>query len=566
MTVSDDHVYLPRHPHDTQVEAAEEVLPSTSRQRAKVEQYIDSCGDDGATDTEIQEALDLRPNSERPRRRELVQDGDVCDSGLRRAALDTGRSSIVWIINRKAAPVATFNDPAPQGVAGPPPPKWAMRGPEHADNYRIKVGRYRDRWYRDPLPADDQWTSTGNDESYPSVSIVKGASGKDWSYTTLKRIAHAPDLEDIAKTGFFERYAKFKVINELDLKAAQRRGTNVHTWAEHIAYKLPQTLDPKGEGGAWFPVVDRLFADLNPELVAAEMVCIDRTLNGVGYGGTSDGIYRIDGKLYMVDWKSRGEDSDHDCYPEEAGQIGGYVGADYMIVADDDLSNPHGAKRIAVPKLDGGLIISIKTDSYEVYPIDLDKAVAHFYAMHGWWVARRTENHISGAKWAPRRATTLQMAQERMEKDAERETARRLSAEGGEPNPEDIKLFELRWELGLTKPGRAWVSRIVAEADEAKASFRLSDYNSQRRADIYCALTEWATTDDFDWNNDEPFLAAVFLAVTASGEEGADNSGSVGEIVGRLTTKQAAHLRAVVTQIAVQPDGETASTAEGSTA
>ena len=153
MTASDDHVYLPHDPTDTQIEAAEEVLPSTSRQRAKVANYIESQGDDGATDTEIQKALDLRPNSERPRRRELVQDGDVCDSGVRRPALDTGRNSIVWITNRKAA-VSTFNDPTPATVAGPPPPKWAMRGPEHADAYRIKVGRFKERWYRDPLPAD----------------------------------------------------------------------------------------------------------------------------------------------------------------------------------------------------------------------------------------------------------------------------------------------------------------------------------------------------------------------------------------------------------------------------
>jgi len=31
-----------------------------------------------------------------------------------------------------------------------------MRGPAHAENYRIKVGRYKDRWYRDPLPAEIQ--------------------------------------------------------------------------------------------------------------------------------------------------------------------------------------------------------------------------------------------------------------------------------------------------------------------------------------------------------------------------------------------------------------------------
>jgi hypothetical protein len=78
---------------------------------------------------------------------------------------------------------AVFNDPEPSGVAGPKPPPTVMRGPEHADNYRIKVGRYKDRWYRDPLPATavPARDAALTDEAYPSVSIVKGASGKDWT-------------------------------------------------------------------------------------------------------------------------------------------------------------------------------------------------------------------------------------------------------------------------------------------------------------------------------------------------------------------------------------------------
>ena len=257
---------------------------------------------------------------------------------------------------RRAHPaVMSFADPDSATVAGPTPPPTVMRGPTHADNYRIKVGRYKDRWYRDPLPADDTWNGTPDTESYPSVSIVKGASGKDWTYTSLKRIAHADDLAELAGKGFYERYERFKVINQLDLSAAMRRGTNVHTWAECIAYGVPQYLNVNGEGGGYFPIVDQLFADLNPKLIAAEFVCIDRELHGIGYGGTSDGIFEIDGKRYMVDWKSRGADSDHGCYPEEAGQIGAYVGCQYIIMADDDPTNPHGAKREQMPKLDGGL-------------------------------------------------------------------------------------------------------------------------------------------------------------------------------------------------------------------
>lgn len=508
---------------------------------------------------------------------------------------------------------ASFNDPEPTGVAGPKPPPTVMRGPEHADNYRIKVGRYKERWYRDPLPATavPAREAALTDEAYPSVSTVKGASGKDWTYTALMRVAHADDLPEIAGKGYFERYERLKVINSLELSAAMRRGTNVHTYAECLAYGVsPWTmLNTASEGAEYFPCVERLFAELSPELFAAEVVAIHRSMHGVGYGGTTDGIFRIFGGLYMVDWKSRRADGDHDCYPEEAGQLGGYTGAEYMIVADDDPANPHGAKRIEVPKLDGGLIISIKPDSYEVYPVDLTKAQDHFEAMHLWWLARSVEGKQVGQKWAPRRAiessndsvpvvaesddddrraalyarydklsaakrgqfnervanidssdldavekllddideppTVLDMAQHRMAKDAQREADRRLADEGGPANPSDVRTFELRWEMGMTKPGQKWIGRVVREACDAHCDFRLSELNSQRRADLYCALTEWCTVDCFDWNDDMAFRAAITTINDVLDAVGLP----LGLLVGSLTTTDAAALRHVVTEI-----------------
>ncbi len=521
--------------------------------------------------------------------------------------------------------MSAIGDPDSATMAGPTPPPTVMRGPAHADNYRIKVGRYKDRWYRDPLPADDRWNGTPDHESYPSVSIVKSASGKDWTYVSLKRIAHADDLAEIAGKGYFERYERFKVINQLDLSAAMRRGTNVHTWAECIAYGVPQYLNQAGEGGAYFPIVDQLFADLNPKLVAAEFVCIHRSLHGVGYGGTSDGIFEIDGKRYMVDWKSRGEDSDHDVYPEEAGQIGGYVGCEYIIIEDDDPSNPHGAKRTDMPKLDGALIVSIKPDSYEVYPIELDRAIDHFHAMHAWWNARRIEGQTTGPKWPPRRAvwngpagagvptinppadpgtlteqleasidhvrkqrlyqrfdkltpkqraefeeqiggidrenldsverllddienppTLLDQARERMAKDAERDAARRLSAEGGPPDPDDVKMFTVAWDFMSTEAKR-WVTKVVEEGIEGGSDFRLTTLSTQRRADLFCALTEWGTHMGAD--DDRAFRAAINVVASTAIVLNHIDTLSTGRLVGSLTTTDAAALRNLVTEI-----------------
>lgn len=80
------------HP-DTSIAAAISVMPRTGTQRRKVLDHIDRCGYEGATDAELQAALDLSGNSERPRRIELVDAGLIVDSGRRRAG------HIVWVLS-----------------------------------------------------------------------------------------------------------------------------------------------------------------------------------------------------------------------------------------------------------------------------------------------------------------------------------------------------------------------------------------------------------------------------------------------------------------------------------
>ena len=80
---------------DTSRAAALEVAPRTGTQRWRVLQFVTACGDDGATDDEIQDALAMSGNTERPRRLELVEGGWIIDSGTRRR--HQGRDRIVWI-------------------------------------------------------------------------------------------------------------------------------------------------------------------------------------------------------------------------------------------------------------------------------------------------------------------------------------------------------------------------------------------------------------------------------------------------------------------------------------
>lgn len=75
---------------DTSRDAALRVPANT--QRAKVLTFLNEHGP--STDPEIADALGLSPNSERPRRVELVSGGYVVDSGLRRE--HHGSPHIVW--------------------------------------------------------------------------------------------------------------------------------------------------------------------------------------------------------------------------------------------------------------------------------------------------------------------------------------------------------------------------------------------------------------------------------------------------------------------------------------
>lgn len=49
----------------------------------------------GATDEQMQDALEMNPNTQRPRRISLVSKGLIVDSGVRRRT-GSGRMAVVW--------------------------------------------------------------------------------------------------------------------------------------------------------------------------------------------------------------------------------------------------------------------------------------------------------------------------------------------------------------------------------------------------------------------------------------------------------------------------------------
>lgn len=81
---------------ETRAEAARAIRPTATARREKVLRFIVSRGVRGATDLEVQEALAMDGNTQRPRRVELVAAGLVKDSGCVRLT-PSNRKSVVWI-------------------------------------------------------------------------------------------------------------------------------------------------------------------------------------------------------------------------------------------------------------------------------------------------------------------------------------------------------------------------------------------------------------------------------------------------------------------------------------
>ena len=80
----------------TSRDAAEAIKSVAHTFKAKVYQAILGAGAVGMTDEECTQALLLGPNTQRPRRVKLVEEGLVVDSGKCRKT-SGGRNAIVWV-------------------------------------------------------------------------------------------------------------------------------------------------------------------------------------------------------------------------------------------------------------------------------------------------------------------------------------------------------------------------------------------------------------------------------------------------------------------------------------
>lgn len=89
----------------TSVAAATAIEPAVGDLEKRVLRAIVAAGSNGMTDEELQTALKMGGNTERPRRRNLERSGLVRDSGQRRETT-SGRRAVVWVCTGKESEAA----------------------------------------------------------------------------------------------------------------------------------------------------------------------------------------------------------------------------------------------------------------------------------------------------------------------------------------------------------------------------------------------------------------------------------------------------------------------------
>lgn len=118
----------PHSNNTTSLDAAKQIEPNSGTLEEKVLLAIRKAGATGMTDQEIQKALGMNPNTQRPRRGTLHAKNLIADSGRTRHTA-SGRSAIVWV-DKKFSP----------NSGGPAPRVRHSPGDSFADDVRRVLG------------------------------------------------------------------------------------------------------------------------------------------------------------------------------------------------------------------------------------------------------------------------------------------------------------------------------------------------------------------------------------------------------------------------------------------
>lgn len=186
--------------------------------------------------------------------------------------------------------------------------------------------------------------------------------------------------------------SRFKPEGDNELSATEL-GNQIHKAANHWAI---QGVRPRIVHKDVEPLLGNLgdvFDLYQPEIVASEMIVVSRAY---GYAGQTDGIWKIDGLNWLVDFKSsaktfNGDGTERTPYKEVALQTTAYRHADAAIPWRDHTREQKSSGRwytipdeamanaVAMPEVDGTLAILVTPGFAHVHQLLADEEEWHTF-------------------------------------------------------------------------------------------------------------------------------------------------------------------------------------------
>lgn len=423
------------------------------------------------------------------------------------------------------------------------------------DPERFRVLYRGGRRYVDREPADGTWEPTGEKDKLINCTTVAKAISSDAFFKKVGssrvpldalRVAKYADenLERLAGMESDERIEAMATAATRDLNRAAERGTAVHSLIEALLKgQPPLILD--GEAEQYLDIAEKVATDFADQLTHMEVVAFHRNHpeRGLDYAGTFDAL-RATGTTLLLDWKTRGPDAKHGAYEKEVAQLGLGTLCSYYFDVDRD----GNLVRTAMPSFDELLVVSIRPDSYEVYPIDpvlaadvAEKAIEVYTAKS---TAASRARAATGQPRPMAGETAPRTRPARIEPvNAPAPPEPKTAPEGGPADADKVValLERARSDAGVA----ATVNRWVRDAARAHVDWRIgieAQYSTERRYALsYVAveLAEHLCSGADAAVEDEVARAALAMVI---GDDAHQPILAVGGLIGTLTIDQARRL------------------------
>ncbi len=253
--------------------------------------------------------------------------------------------------------------------------------------HATKFGRLYQRPETEISLLKPTWDAVAAGYLVPSVTNVIDVLGKPFLQTWYAKRA-AEDALQVNTTHPGLMNAKpleaIKWISSAALRtsnSAAELGDKVHNAVEMLA--LGQDPEITVEMGGYVKSWKKFINDCNPEFLFLEATGYGEvtTLNGIkkGFAGTADFIAKINGKVFIGDYKTG-----KSIHTEAALQLA-------ALAHTTEIFDEKTEAMQATPKIDGGLVVHLTSNGYELHLLeDLEQPWEEFKKMRDVWDFHQT--------------------------------------------------------------------------------------------------------------------------------------------------------------------------------